>query len=292
LFSGSLLAQAPEKMSFQAVIRNPAGQLITNQQVAMRISILQGSETGNPVYTETQAPMTNANGLITIEIGTGTTTGHFDGMNWAAGPFFIKTETDPAGGSDYSITGTSQMLSVPYALHAKTAESLTAGANFKHYTGELYGGGIVVGVWKENGQEHGLIASLSDLSWGEAWSSVADSDIGPAAQSPVNGQANTLAIISQPGHEYSAAQVCADYQAGGYSDWYLPAAWELNLCYQAAFIVNSILGAANGFQFNVYWSSTEDPYVPLSGYFLIFYSGKGGAAGKDALSGVRAVRKF
>ena len=117
-------AQAPEKMSYQAVIRNSGDALVANQAVGMQISILQGSASGTPVYIETQTPTTNINGLVTIEIGNGVVvTGTFNTINWSLGIYFIKTETDLTGGSAYSITGTSQLLSVPYALHAKTATS-------------------------------------------------------------------------------------------------------------------------------------------------------------------------
>jgi len=110
-------AQAPSKMSYQAVIRNSANALITNQAVGMRISILQGNANGTAVYVETQTPTTNDNGLVSIEIGGGSVvSGTFASIDWANGPYFIKTETDATGGSNYSITGTSQLLSVPYAL--------------------------------------------------------------------------------------------------------------------------------------------------------------------------------
>lgn len=119
-------AQAPEKMSYQAVIRNTSNQLVTSQTIGMKISILQGSETGTPVYVELQFSSTNANGLVTVQIGTGAlVSGNFTTIDWSNGPYFVKTETDPAGGTSYSITGTSQILSVPYALHSKTAETLT-----------------------------------------------------------------------------------------------------------------------------------------------------------------------
>jgi len=117
-------AQAPQKMSYQAVIRNSSDQLITNHVIGMRISILQSSVSGTPVYVETQTPTTNANGLVTVEIGGGNVvTGIFEGIDWSSGIYFIKTETDPKGGTSYTITGTSQILSVPYALYAKTAET-------------------------------------------------------------------------------------------------------------------------------------------------------------------------
>ncbi len=123
-------AQSPEKMSYQAVIRSSNNALVTNTSVGMQISILQGSENGMAVYIETQTPTTNANGLISIEIGNGTVVnGNFAAINWANGPYFIKTEVDPGGGTSYTITGISQMLSVPYALHAKTADNIVGGLN-------------------------------------------------------------------------------------------------------------------------------------------------------------------
>jgi uncharacterized protein (TIGR02145 family) len=114
-------------MSYQSVFRNSSNVLLANTAVGIRISVLQGSATGTPVYVETQTATTNGNGLVSLQIGTGTaTTGTFAGINWAAGPYFIKTETDPAGGTNYTITGTKEMLSVPYALYA--GKSAGAGA--------------------------------------------------------------------------------------------------------------------------------------------------------------------
>lgn len=115
-------AQSPEKMSYQAVIRNSTDALVKNQSVGMQISILQGSSTGTAVYVETQTETTNTNGLVSIEIGGGTVmSGDFTAIDWSTGLYFIKTETDPLGGTTYTITGTSQLLSVPYALFSKTA---------------------------------------------------------------------------------------------------------------------------------------------------------------------------
>jgi hypothetical protein len=126
LMTATVWGQSPEKMSYQAVIRNSSNALVTSTNVGMQISILQGSETGTVVYTETQTTSTNANGLVSLEIGSGTVvSGTFATIDLANGPYFIKTETDPTGGTNYTIAGTSQLLSVPYALHAKTAEIVT-----------------------------------------------------------------------------------------------------------------------------------------------------------------------
>ena len=121
-----VFTQSPDKMSYQCVVRNTTGGLVTNHAIGMKISILQGSASGTVVFSETYspAPQTNANGLVTVEIGSGTpVTGTFTGINWAAGPYYLKTETDPTGGTSYTISGTSQLLSVPYAIYSKTAQT-------------------------------------------------------------------------------------------------------------------------------------------------------------------------
>ena len=122
LGAASLFAQVPEKFSFQAVVRNESNQLVTNASVGVRVSILQGSTSGNALYVETHTATTNANGLLTVEVGGGNAqVGSFTNINWANGPWFLKTETDPAGGSNYAVVSVQQLLSVPYALYAKEA---------------------------------------------------------------------------------------------------------------------------------------------------------------------------
>jgi len=125
LFPRQSYAQAPDKMSYQAVIRDANSFLVTNSNIGMQISILQGSASGTEVYVERHFPATNNNGLVTLEIGTGViVSGDFANINWGEGPYFIKSETDLNGGANYTISGTSQILSVPYALHAKVADNV------------------------------------------------------------------------------------------------------------------------------------------------------------------------
>ncbi|WP_061085081.1 beta strand repeat-containing protein [Chryseobacterium indologenes] len=131
ILSGLIMgwAQVPEKMSYQAIIRNGSGQLLPNQGIAIKASILQGSPAGAEVYSERLTGNTNANGLISMEIGTGTVlSGTFNTINWPSGNYYLKTETDPAGGNNYTIVGTSQLLSVPFAMYAKSAGN--SGATF------------------------------------------------------------------------------------------------------------------------------------------------------------------
>ena len=127
-FNFLLQAQPPLRFSYQSIIRNAGGQALNNQAVSMRLSILQGGDNGTAVYVETHSGNTNAQGLISLQIGGGiVVSGSISGIDWAAGPYFIKTETDPEGGSNYSITGTSPLLSVPYAMHANTSGSAANG---------------------------------------------------------------------------------------------------------------------------------------------------------------------
>jgi hypothetical protein len=378
LLIAALQAQSPQKMSYQAVIRDITNHLVTTQ-IGMQISIIQGSSTGTTVYTETQTPTPNAYGLVSIEINgllSTVTFGTFSAIDWSAGPYYIKTEIATAVPlTTYTINSTSQILSVPYALHAKTVASypetdpvyaawnkstgisitssqvsdfqssvtnntsvlantaknsyppadaaklanidgsetrVTAGINvtvtgsgtigspyvvnaaggskFTHYIGELYGGGIVVSVWKEaGGVEHGLIASLTDIATAN-WSDVLVEILAYAAKSPIDGQPNCAAIITQSPLFEGAAKLCVDYRGGSFSDWYLPAIWELKECYNTEYIVNYILGA-NGFQLANYWSSTENDATQA--WYIGFNAGILSSNGSKSSNGlVRAVRKF
>ena len=122
-FALVIMAQAPGRMSYQALVRDSNNKLIPDANIGMQISILQGTASGTAVFVERHYPSTNSNGLVTIEISNGTViSGNFTTIDWGDGPYFIKAETDVKGGANYTITGTSQLLSVPYALYAKTAE--------------------------------------------------------------------------------------------------------------------------------------------------------------------------
>lgn len=117
--------QAPEAFKYQAVVRNAGGAIITNQAVGYQLTILQGSPAGTAVYTETFTPTSNNYGLVNLEIGTGNTVDDFSTIDWANGPYYIETAADLTGGTSYVVMGTSQLVSVPYALYAKTAENVT-----------------------------------------------------------------------------------------------------------------------------------------------------------------------
>ena len=118
----SSFGQAPEGFKYQAVVRDAGNLILNNQAVGMQLTIQQGSVGGTAVYTETFTPTTNGYGLVNLEIGSGTlVSGDFTTIDWANGPFFMETAVDVTGGTSYAVMGTSQLMSVPYALYAKTS---------------------------------------------------------------------------------------------------------------------------------------------------------------------------
>lgn len=122
--SFNINAQSPEGFKYQAVIRDASNSILTNQSVGMRFSIQQGSIGATSVYIETFSATTNAFGLVNLDIGSGTVvSGTFPAIDWANGPYFIETAVDVTGGSTYAVMGASQLMSVPYALHSKTADN-------------------------------------------------------------------------------------------------------------------------------------------------------------------------
>jgi uncharacterized protein (TIGR02145 family) len=117
-------SQVPPTVSYQAVVRNASNELVKNSPVGVKLTVLKSTPTGTVAYCETQTPTTNINGLFTLEIGTGTPVpSPYPPIDWANGPYFLKTEVDPAGGTNYTISGVSQILSVPYAIYAETAST-------------------------------------------------------------------------------------------------------------------------------------------------------------------------
>ena len=125
LFTVQVNAQVPKKMSYQAVIRDASSNLISQRNIGMQLSILKDDPNGIPVYIEVQQASTNLNGLVSIQIGKGVKIlGDFNSIDWSTGSYYIKTETDPDGGFNYKIIGTSELMSVPYAFYAENSKSV------------------------------------------------------------------------------------------------------------------------------------------------------------------------
>ena len=126
-------AQSPDKMSYQAVLRDANGVILKNQNVSIQFSVLQTSISGTSVYQEDHKLTTNSNGLVSVYMGTGTvSSGDFSTIDWSDGPYFLQSEIDPTGGTNYTISSTTEFVSVPFALYANKAEfadSLIGGVN-------------------------------------------------------------------------------------------------------------------------------------------------------------------
>ena len=125
--------QTPQSMNYQAVARNSKGDILANQVINFRISILKGSSAGTAVYVETQKYTTNQFGLANLKIGVGTVvSGVFSTINWGNDSYFVKIEMDQNGGTSFQLMGVSQLLSVPYSLYSENS-------------------GAAEGPWKLNG---------------------------------------------------------------------------------------------------------------------------------------------
>ena len=172
-------AQAPEKISYQAVIRDNKNELVCNQHISMQVSIIKNISDGEIVYSETQTPETSTYGMIAIEIGAGVSNGNFSSIDWSSGTYFVKTEIDVTGGNNYSITTLSQMLSVPFAFYAKSSGSSIPGP--KGDTGKS-----AYDIWIEAGNSGTEIDFLASLR-------------GP--QGPAGSSSRTFAVCASA-HSY------------------------------------------------------------------------------------------
>ncbi|MDG1659099.1 MAG: hypothetical protein P8H56_10995 [Crocinitomicaceae bacterium] len=324
--------QAPEGFKYQAVVRDAGNTILNNQLVGMRMTIQQGSIGGTTVYQETFAPTTNAYGLVNLEIGSGTVvSGDFTIIDWANGPYFIETAVDVTGGISYIVMGTSQLMSVPYALHANTAESVLNDlvndadpdpTNEMNTSIVLNGndlevtdgnGTIVTDLSSlQNSCElsigdtyqggiifyigasgcHGLVCTATDLAVSANWSN--DFQLVNAVRDGLYaGELNTERIINNQVSGTYAAQICANFQGGNFGDWYLPSKYELNLMYLNIGQGNSLgLGNVGGFADNFYWSSTEST-ISTGAWIQDFNFGPAYENGKlNSTVYVRAVRAF
>ena len=128
LFNTYLSAQAPEAFNYQAVARDGLGEVIQNQQITLRISILQGDSESTLAYQEEQAVLTSDRGIFSIRIGEGSTmTGIFSDIDWSIGAYYVRVEIDPLGGQNFIDLGSTKLYSVPYALYANRAGNSDSG---------------------------------------------------------------------------------------------------------------------------------------------------------------------
>lgn len=283
----------PNAFNYSAVARNAAGQPIASTTIGIQITILKTSPTGVSQYSENHFVNTDAFGLFNLVIGAGAVqSGSMATIDWSNDNYFLKVGMDAAGGTNFLTMGTTQLLSVPYALYAKSAGSV---GGFTHYIGEEFGGGVIFHLWKDaQGIEHGLIVDKTDLSTAQVWSNIDQTLIGPSAQSSWDGLSNSNAIVSQAGHTSSAAALCLNSTNGGQSDWYLPSLDELSILWHSRFNVNKSLSAIGGATVlpysAIYWSSSE--FGSIFACYFNFNIGNANSDMKNYAFYVRAVRAF
>jgi len=273
-------AQAPQGIPYQSIIRNVSGSLLFNQSVQVRVTIHDSGALGNIVYQETHATTTSAAAMVIITIGQGSVvTGDFSTINWGSAAKFMQVELDATGGNNYVDLGTQQMMSVPYALYSQSSGDV----KIKHYIGEFYGGGVVIDVWRDtSGSEHGTIMALNNIgnvgvnsSYTYIW--------GPSVLTydEYNGAINcNLALQNNPDPN-SAIALCQNYNAGGFTDWYLPARYEmLNADLIPVRRTLKLMGGAtiypggfgpSGNSYNMYWTSTTQQYLSSYAYFCYIH---------------------
>ena len=194
-----VLAQVPQKYSYQSVIRNSGNQVLANQIVGIKISILEGSASGTVVYAETHNPTTTANGLANLEIGGGNVlSGNFATIDWSNGLFFVKTETDLNGGNAYTITSTQQLLSVPYAFRAEDISYRVSQTGDTLYIGN--GGFVIVpGISAANSSGGG---NGGDGGGGSAGTSTGTTAHTCGTTNVVNSNLTYNSVIDQEGNIY------------------------------------------------------------------------------------------
>ena len=123
LFFSELFAQVPQAISYQLIVRDNTGNVLINQPLNLRISIIYGSSNGAAVYIEEQNASTNQFGLVNLKVGLGEVIlGNFSAINWSTGNYFIKVEIGLTTGG-YQTLGTTSLLAVPYALYAYKSDS-------------------------------------------------------------------------------------------------------------------------------------------------------------------------
>lgn len=226
-----------------------------------------------------------SNPIVKIAVGTG-----ISGLGTPASPIVNSGVTQ-------IVAGTNVTISPVGGTGIVTVNSTSGAGSFSHYIGELYGGGIIVYLWKEAGVEKGLIASLADLTNSGPvgllpWTTPAFQGVTCAgAVNQIDGSINTAAIVAQAGAGSTyAAGICDAYAGGGFTDWYLPSDFELKLCLDSAFVVNNVL--PSGAFVGGYWSSNQSPSSVSYANIRVFATDVFNEIPKVNPISVRAVRRF
>jgi hypothetical protein len=302
-------AQAPQGIPYQAAARNSSGAILASTAISVRFTIRDSVATGAIKYRETFSVTTTAQGMFSVNVGQGTVvSGTFAGINWGTNAKFMQVEMDPAGGASYIDMGTTQLMSVPYALNTASfkfrvsaiGDTVYSGngsfviipgssaANTPLTIGMSYGGGKIAYIFAPgdvgyiSGQTHGLIAAPTDQSTGIQWG--CDATLVTGTSVTIGSGATNTSIVSATCGSATAARLCADLVLGGYDDWYLPSRYELSNLYSNRVSIGGFTSSAS------YWSSSESDVS--TAWSVFFGAGYNEIPPKYFSNRVRAVRSF
>jgi len=297
LLALSSYAQTPEKISYQAIVRDGSDALVVSAITPIQVSILKTTAGGTAVYIEKHTPTTNTNGLLSIEIGGGAVqSGAFNTIDWSNDSYYIKTEVDVNNDAIYDVTGSSQLLSVPYALQAKSLAGFTSAdlAALKDLLpaeiGDFRAGGVVFWVDPTDNTK-GLVCAVTDQTSAE-WGCFGTDISGAEATDIGTGAANTVAIEASCTTAGTAANLATNLTLNGYSDWFLPSKDELNAMYVNKAAINTTATANGGANFTTdfYWSSSQIDFIDA--WAQNFNNGSQNVINKFLTYYVRVVRAF
>ena len=280
---------------YNTLVLNSSKLLLKNAHLGIKATIIKGDEKGHVIYAETLKGQTNNKGNLTIDIGVGyVVAGKFSNFDFSSGPYIIKLELDPHGGTNYTINISRPFVNLAKGTTAPFKFSVGSKVIVKRFIGELYGGGIIFHLSKDSlGNEHGLIASLQDVSTSAKWGLSGIDFYG--FKNASDGKDNYKAMLNNGAEPGTAARIVEKYQHDGYKDWYLPALKELLLLYQVKEVIDKILDTdksekTKGLERKHYWSSTG--YSASTSWFFSFYNGGATNYGKNYVFNVRAIRAF
>ncbi len=292
LFSQSITVKT---ISYNTLVLSNSKLVLKNTNLGIRASILKGTEHGEVIYSEILHGKTNAKGILMIDIGVGyVVAGKYSNFDFNSGPYFIKLEMDPTGGTNYSINLIRAFINQAKGVQSNYRFTASSKVIIKRYIGELYGGGIIFHLTKDSlGNEHGLIASLHDLSKTAKWGLYGIDFFG--FKNATTGVENTKAMLNAGAEPGTAARLCEKYAHDGFKDWYLPALKEMLLLYNVKQVIDDVLDKdksdkTKGLERKHYWTSTG--YSAATSWFFSFYNGGATNYGKNFVFNVRAIRAF
>ena len=290
---GTIFAQ--QGINYKAIVKDGSGNVVANDLIQVQFTILQGATS---VYQETHSPTTDANGIVIISIGEGIPiSGTFSTIDWSADDHYLNVQINTGGG--LTDMGTTQFMAVPYAIHAKTAESVSSITTYS--VGDFAHGGIV--FWVDETGQHGLVCAKEDQSTGVRWHAGTFGNTRAYGNGLYAGKTNTSIIIAaqvaigDDGNTY-AARICNELQitesGNTYGDWYLPSREELALMYQNRASINATATANGGSSFvnAFYWSSTEENNTNYAWVHDYTSGSNSYISQKNTSHRVRAIRAF